>query len=26
LWDKFPKRVKKSPDIMTAYFKEMILI
>jgi hypothetical protein len=25
LWDKFPKRVKNSPDIMTAYFKETIL-
>jgi hypothetical protein len=25
LWYKFPKRVKNSPDIMTAYFKEIIL-
>ena len=25
LWNKFPKRVKSSPDIMTAYFKEAIL-
>ena len=25
LWNKFPKRVKSSPDIIAAYFKEMIL-
>jgi hypothetical protein len=25
LWDRFPKRVKSSPDIIAAYFKEIIL-
>jgi hypothetical protein len=25
LWNKFPKNIKSCPDIMTAYFKEVIL-
>jgi hypothetical protein len=25
LWDRFPKRIKSNPDIMTAYFKEAVL-